>query len=129
MTRQAPGLDDTPIFCNLARLFLGKQDGNSPNMTRISKLLLGAALLGLSACGGDGDDAAAENVGAAYENKADEMDAMAENASGAASDSLEDQADQLRDLGEAKEEAIDEADVNAATSNVEAAEEAVVNGM
>ena len=98
-------------------------------MTSISKLLLGAALLGLTACGGDGDDAAAENVGAAYENKADQMDAMADNASGAAEDSLEAQADQLRDIGQAKEEAIDEADVNAATSNIEAAEEAVVNGM
>ena len=98
-------------------------------MTRISKLLLGAALLGLSACGGNGDDAAGENVQEAYENKADQMDAMADNTSGAAEDSLEAQADQLRDIGDAKEEAIDDADINAAASNVEAAEEAVVNGM
>ena len=98
-------------------------------MTRISKLLLGAAFLGLSACGGNGDDAAGENVQEAYENKADQMDAMADNTSGAAEDSLEAQADQLRDIGAAKEEAIDDADINAAATNVEAAEEAVVNGM
>lgn len=98
-------------------------------MTKISKLLLGAALLGLSACGGDGDDAAAENVSEAYENKADALDAMADNTTGAAADALEEQSDQMEALGEAKGEAIDDADVNTQVTDVEAAEEAAVNGM
>jgi hypothetical protein len=87
-------------------------------MTKVSKLLLGAGLLALAACGGQGDDTAGENVQEAYENQAENLDAMADNTSNeVASDTLENQADQLRETGEAKEEAIDEADVNAAATN------------
>jgi len=98
-------------------------------MNKISKLLIASAFLGLSACGGNGDDAAADNVEAAYENKADQLDAMADNSSGAAADALETKADQVEELGEQKADAIDDADVNTQVTNVEAAEGAAVNGM
>lgn len=87
-------------------------------MTKVSKLLLGAGLLALAACGGQGDDAAGENVQEAYENQAENLEAMADNTSNEAlADTLENQADQLEETGAAKEEAIDEADINAAATN------------
>lgn len=83
-------------------------------MIKISKLLIGASFLALAACGGKGDDAAGDNVADAYDAQADQLDAAADNTTNAvAEDSLENQADALRETGEAKEEAIDEADVNA----------------
>jgi hypothetical protein len=61
------------------------------------------------------------------ENKADALDAAADNTSGAAEQSLEAQADATRAAGDAKEEAIDDADVNAhAMSNEQ--KSAIVNG-
>ena len=78
-----------------------------------AKLLAGAALLALAACGGKGDDAAAENVEQAFENSAEQLDNAAENASGAAEERLVDEAEIMRETGEAAAEAIDDVDLNA----------------
>ena len=83
-------------------------------MKKFATILASSAFLALAACGGQGDDAAGDNVADAYENKADALEEMADNASTEAqADSLEAQADALEDTGEAKEEAIDDADINA----------------
>lgn len=83
-------------------------------MTKFATILAGSAFLALAACGGKGDDALGDNVADAYENKADALEEMADNASTEAqADALEEKADTLEDVGEAKEEAIDDADVNA----------------
>ena len=87
-------------------------------MKKISFALVGAAALALAACGGKGDDSLGENVQENYENAAENLDAAADataNAGEAAA--LENQADALREEGEDKEEAIDQADVNAAAVN------------
>ena len=87
-------------------------------MKKLSFALVGAAALALAACGGKGDDAAGDNVADNYDAAADNLDAAADNAANAAeADALENQADALRDEGKAKEEAIDEADVNASNVN------------
>ena len=81
---------------------------------KISAAIMGAAFLALAACGGKGDDTAGDNVEQAYDNQADAMDAAADNMTNdAASDALENKADATREVGSAKEEAIDDADVNA----------------
>ena len=85
-------------------------------MKKISFALVGAASLALAACGGQGDDALAENVQENLENGAENLDAMAANATGAEAASLGNQADALREEGERKEEAIDDADVNSANA-------------
>ncbi|WP_118856783.1 hypothetical protein [Sphingomonas mesophila] len=86
-------------------------------MNKVSFALVGAAALALAACGGQGDDALGDNVADNYDAAADNLDAMADNtANESESDALENQADALRDTGEAKEEAIDEADVNSANA-------------
>ncbi|MDE0878248.1 MAG: hypothetical protein OSB00_06220 [Sphingomonas bacterium] len=59
----------------------------------------------LAACGGNGDDKLAERVEDAADNRADQMEAMADN--------LEARADQVRETGEHRADAIDAADVNA----------------
>lgn len=86
-------------------------------MTKIAFALVGAASLALTACGGQGDDSLGENVQENYENAADNLDAAADNTSGAEAANLENQADALREEGDNKEEAIDEADVNASKVN------------
>ena len=86
-------------------------------MKKLSFALVGAAALALAACGGKGDDTLGDNVADNYDAAADNLDEAADNASGAEADALENQADALRDEGKAKEEAIDEADVNAANVN------------
>ncbi len=86
-------------------------------MKKISFALVGAASLALTACGGKGDDALAENVQENYENAAENLDAAAANTSGAEAANLANQADALREEGNNKEEAIDEADVNAQDVN------------
>ncbi|GLV23278.1 hypothetical protein TomMM35A_31180 [Sphingobium sp. TomMM35A] len=76
-----------------------------------------AAIIGmgltLAACGGKGDDKLGEQAQEAAENKADKMDAMADNMSGTAEDMMQAKADATREAGEAREEAIDESDINA----------------
>jgi uncharacterized membrane protein YqiK len=89
----------------------------------ILKPIAGAALLLLAACGGQGDDKAAREVEQAFENRADQLDKAAENASGAAEERLEDEAEVYRETGEAAAEAVDDVDLNA-----EATTEAVPEG-
>jgi len=86
-------------------------------MNKYSFALIGAAALALTACGGKGDDTLGDNVADNYDAAADNLDAAADNASGAEAATLENQADALREEGENKEEAIDEADVNAEKVN------------
>ena len=87
-------------------------------MKKIAFALVGAASLALAACGGQGDDALGENVQENYENAAENLDAMADTtANTGEAAALENQADALREEGEAKEQAIDAADANAATVN------------
>ena len=87
-------------------------------MKKLSFAIVGAAALALAACGGKGDDALGDNVNDNYEAAADNLDAMADNtANGAEAAALENQADALEAEGSRKEEAIDDADVNATTAN------------
>lgn len=77
-----------------------------------------AAVLALSACGGQGDDALGDNAADAAEMQAENLDDMADNATNEmVAENLEDQADAVEEQGEEAEEAIDEADVNAAATN------------
>lgn len=84
-------------------------------MRRIVMPALAAGLLSLAACGGQGDDSLGDNAADAAEAQADVLEEMADNAvNSSEAESLEAQADALEDAGEQREEAIDEADVNAA---------------
>jgi hypothetical protein len=86
-------------------------------MKKLSFALVGAAALALAACGGRGDDTAGDNVADNYEAAAENLEEAADNATGAEAANLEAQADALEEAGEQKEEAIDEADVNASNVN------------
>ena len=86
-----------------------------------------AALFTLSACGGKGDDSLGDNAADAAEARADSLEAAADNASGAQEDALEAQAEITRDRGEATEEAVDDADVDAGAMTSDQ-KNAVVNG-
>jgi len=91
-------------------------------MNRLIKFTVIAGFAALAACGGKGDDSLGDNIADAYGNVADQLDAMADNTTNAVQEeTLEDQADALRETGKEKEEAIDEADVNAAAVNQAAA--------
>lgn len=79
---------------------------------KILNLLIGTALLSLAACGGRGDDKAAEDVEQAFENVARNLENQAENATGAAQERLEDEAEIFRETGEAAAEAVDDVDLN-----------------
>ena len=88
-------------------------------MKKFAFAMVGAAAIALAGCGGQGDDALGENVQENYENAAENLDALAGNAANAAeAEALGNQADQLRNEGEQQEDAIDDADVNAAEENV-----------
>ena len=96
-------------------------------MKKMTFALVGAASLALAACGGQGDDSLGENVQENYEAAADNMEAMADNTGNAAeAATLENQADALEAEGARKEEAIDDADVNASNA---AQSNAAVNAM
>lgn len=96
-------------------------------MKKLSFALVGAAALALAACGGKGDDSLGDNVNDNYEAAADNLEAMAANTTNSAeAASLENQADALEAEGDRKEEAIDDADVNAQNG---AAAAAAVNAM
>ena len=87
-------------------------------MKKLSFALVGAATLALAACGGRGDDSAAENVQENYENAAENLEAAADNTANAdEAAALENQADALEEQGERAEDAIDDADVNASNVN------------
>jgi hypothetical protein len=86
--------------------------------------MVGAAAIALAGCGGQGDDALGENVQENMEDQADNLDALAGNAAtDAEAEALGNQADQLREEGENREDAIDDADVNASEAD------SAVNGM
>ena len=96
-------------------------------MNKLSFAIVGAASLALAACGGQGDDALGENVQENLEAQSENLDALAGNAANAAeAEALGNQAAQLEEQGERAEDAIDEADVNAANP---AEADAAVNGM
>ena len=87
-------------------------------MNKMSFAIVGAAALALAACGGKGDDTLGEQVQENYENAADNLDAMADNtANPAEAATLENQSDALKAEGNRKEDAIDDADVNAQSPN------------
>ena len=80
-------------------------------MKTIFKAAAVASLLTLAACGGAGDDAAGDNAAQAADNTADVMEDMADNATNETTeDALESNAAAIREQGEEKEEAIDDAD-------------------
>jgi|GEM_PF-815336 len=98
-------------------------------MNNILRIALGASLFAVSACGGKGDDSLGDNAADAAEMKADNLEAAADNAtSEVRSDALEDQAEVVRETGQAKEEAIDDSDMNA-DAMTDAQKEAATNGM
>jgi predicted small lipoprotein YifL len=87
--------------------------------TTMTALTLGAMALSLAACGGKGDDKLGSQVEAAADNRADALEAAADN--------LEDRAEAVRANGERQNEAIDDADVNAAAMSDEQ-KAALING-
>ena len=96
-------------------------------MNKFAFALVGAASLALAGCGGQGDDSLGENVQENMEAHGENLEPAADNAANPAeAQSLEQQADQLKAEGERKEEAIDDADVNASN---QAEVDAAVNGM
>jgi ABC-type glycerol-3-phosphate transport system substrate-binding protein len=82
-------------------------------MKHFGIVLIFAAAVGLSACGGRGDDGLGDNAAEAAENRAQNLEAMAENSSGPEADTLDALADTEEARGEKLEEAIDDSDVNA----------------
>jgi hypothetical protein len=81
----------------------------------------------VAACGGQGDDTLGDQAQEAAEGRAEQLEQAGDAAGGRTEDVLEAQADAVREGGEAREEAIDDADVDAdAMSGAE--KEALVKG-
>jgi len=80
---------------------------------------LSLVALPLAACGGKGDDKLAERVEDAADNRADSLEAMADN--------LQERAERTRDVGEQRADAIDAADVNAQSMSPERKADIVAN--
>jgi hypothetical protein len=81
-------------------------------MRKLFAPALVAAMLTLTACGGQGDDTAGDNVADNADAIADNMEDTADNLTGAAEDQMEANAAAVREAGEDAEERIDEADTN-----------------
>jgi hypothetical protein len=81
----------------------------------------------LASCGGQGDDTLGDQAQDAAEARADALEDAADNAGGSAEDAMEAQADVVRESGEARQEAIDDADVDA-DAMTPAQKDALVNG-
>ena len=83
-------------------------------MKMLLKAAVGASFLALAACGGSGDDAAGDNAADQADAIADNMEDAADNTGNEATeDALESNAAAIREQGEEKEEAIDDADIQA----------------
>lgn len=75
------------------------------------KLFATGAALALAACGGNADDKAAENIEAMTENRADALEATADQTgNGQAADALEDRADNVEEMGEDAADRADDSD-------------------
>ena len=83
-------------------------------MRKFAIAALAAGLVTLAACGGQGDDSLGDNAADAAEARSDQLEEMADNAlNPSEAEALEARADAVEEAGEAREEAIDDADVNA----------------
>ncbi len=96
-------------------------------MRNIVLPILTAVMLSLAGCGGQGDDSLGDDAADVAEAEAENIEAMADNATGAQADRLEGLADEVEDRGEAAEERIDESDVDAGELT-DAQKNALVNG-
>ena len=86
-------------------------------MKKLSFMLVGAAALALTACGGQ-EDTAAENVQENLEVQSENLEAAADNtANTVEAAALENQAEVSETQGQKVEVAVDEADTNAANVN------------
>jgi hypothetical protein len=95
-------------------------------MKKFAFAMVAAASIALAGCGGQGDDTLGDNVEENMDAQADNLDALAANAGDAEAEALGNQADQLRNEGDRAEDAIDDADVNAANQDEV---DRAVNGM
>lgn len=79
-----------------------------------------AAMVAVSACGGQGDDAAGEAVEEQYDAASERLDEQADTADEMGNeilaDELETKADSLENTGDVLEEKIDDADIDATLS-------------
>ena len=86
-------------------------------MKIITTATAAALTLALAACGGNGDDALGDRAADHADNQADALEA----------NGMDDLADNVEEMGERREDAIDDADVNAAAMTP-AQQNALVNG-
>ena len=83
-------------------------------MRKLFAAALGASLFALAACGGSGDDEAAEQVEERTETEAEGLrDAADAVDNEAAAEALRDRAETVEETGEERADAIDDADIDA----------------